>query len=306
MNDELLNYLSIVEANLKDINPIERAKVIIEVENQVKESTLKYPEKTIHQILEDLGTPDHLANHYRLQKGLKTFKEKKPFSFLRFLLSLIIFFTLFMTTLTLVAIWKFSPVFEVNEKENRVVILGGLIELDGKSGKTKIMNSYQYLDNQYTNSFEGSIDIIDNEFEELVVNFKSGTLIFNAVNSQILSWNCQLDSPPKEEYINKSNEIIELDFETLKGVSCTISIPSNMKVTADGHDARVEVNEPLSDIYVEIKYGTVVFTPNPETDYKYEVNVDAGEKARFINSENEDAIEINLTVKEGNILKGNK
>ena len=165
------------------------------------------------------------------------------------------------------------------------------------------MDNYQYLDNQFTNSFEGSIDILNNEFEELVVNFKSGTLDIENGESQKVSWKCQMDSPPKAEYVNKSSAIIELDFEKLDGIACTLRVAPELKVTIDGHDGRLQIKEPLFDIYAEIKFGQIIFTPNPEIDYQYLVEVGQGQKSEFISSNKDGAVEINLNVGSGQVMR---
>ena len=304
MKEELQQYLTKVEGYLKDISPIERANIVLEVSNLVEAQTASYPDKSIHQVLEDLGTPSSLANHYRLTIGAKTFKEKKPFSFFKFCLYIIAFMTISFFVLGAVVVWNFTPVFEVDEKSNRVTILGGLVDINGRSGRVKIMDHYQYVDNTYTNSFEGSIDILDNEFDEVVVNFSSGIMNLTFTNSNKLSWVCKLESAPKENFINKSMQIIELDFEDLEGVSCDLTIPSALKSTLDAKDGRVIVTEPLTDIYVELENGQILFRPNPEISYKYEVDIEKGNiQGNFESSTNDNAIEINLSLKNGTIIK---
>lgn len=303
MNTELNNYLSKVEGYLSDIGPSERASIILEIKAQVEQSNQDFPDKTIHQVLNDLGEPSALANHYRINKGLKTVKKNKPFSFFKFCLivSLTMFGILILTTLVLT--WKFTPLFELDETNNRITVLGGLIDVNGKSGKVKIMDSYQFVDNNFTNSFEGSLDIIDENFDEIVVNFTSGVLNLSYNDQNIVRWSCKLDSPPKEDFINRSDSIIELDFEELSGISCDVSAPSSFKTTVDAKDARVTIAEPLNDIFVELSNGDIFFKPNPEFDYKYELESSSTTNNYFNNSDTVDSIEINLSTKNGSIIK---
>jgi len=304
MKEELQQYLSKVEGYLKDISPLERANIVLEVSNQVEAQIASYPDKSIHQVLEAIGTPSSLANHYRLSKGLKTFKENKPFSFLKFCLYIIAFMSISFFVVGAIVVWKFTPVFEVDEKNNRVTVLGGLVDINGRSGRVKIMDHYQYVDNTYTNSFEGSIDILDNEFDEVVINFSSGIMNLSFTNTNKLSWVCKLESAPKENFINKSMQIIELDFEDLEGVSCDLTIPSTLKSTLDAKDGRVIVTEPLTDVYVELENGQILFKPNPEINYKYEVDAQKGTvMGNFESSTKDNAIEINLSLKNGSIIK---
>lgn len=303
MNTELNNYLTKVEGYLKDIGPTDRSVIILEIEAQVEQSAKNYPDKTIHQVLKDLGEPSVLANHYRLNKGLKTVKKNKPFSFFKFCFIISASMVGVLILITLVLTWKFTPLFELDEENNRITVLGGLIDVNGKSGKVKIMDSYQFVDNNFTNSFEGSLDIIDENFDEVVVNFTSGTLNLTYNDQNIVRWSCKLDSPPKEDFINRSDSIIELDFEELSGISCDVSAPSNFKTTVDAKDARVTIQEPLNDTFVELSNGDIFFKPNPEIDYKYELESSSTTNNLFRNSDNVEAVEINLSTKNGNIIK---
>lgn len=303
MNTELNNYLSKVEGYLRDIGPSERSTIILEIQAQVEQSNKNYPDKSIHQVINDLGEPSALANHYRINKGLKTVKNNKPFSFFKFcmIISLSMIGLLILTTLILT--WKFTPLFELDEENNRITVLGGLIDVNGKSGKVKIMDSYQFVDNNFTNSFEGSLDIIDENFDEVVVNFTSGVLNLTYNDQNIVKWSCKLDSPPKEDFINRSDSIIELDFEELSGISCDVSAPSRFKTTVDANDAKVSIAEPLNDIFVELRNGDIEFKPNPEFDYKYDLESSTPTNNFFRSSNNKESIEIKLSTKNGRILK---
>ena len=266
MSIELNQYLTKTESYLKDISPTERAAIVLEIQSQIKSSINMYPDKTINQILQDIGSPASVANRYRSNKGLKTFKENKPFSFFKFIFTIsVIFFLIIVAGISILA-WKFTPVFKLDEQSNRITILGGLIDINGKSGKVKIMDNYQFVDNNFTNSFEGSIDIMEENYDEVVVNFKSGTLNLSYTEQDQVSWDCKLDSPPKENFINKSEEIIELDFEELDGISCDVTAPTNYKTTVDAQDGRVRILEPFNDVYIEIDNGDIIFRPKPEFD----------------------------------------
>lgn len=303
MRMETNQYLIKTEHYLKDLSPSDKANIILEIQDHLNKQVSEFPKKDIQIIISELGSPQSVANKYRRQKGISDFKENKPFSFFKFIFSIsVILFTIFVIAIGLL-IWNFTPIFKIDENSNRITILGGLIDVNGKSGKVKFMDHYQFTDNNFTNSFEGSIDIIEENYDELVVNFKSGTLNLTYNEQNQVNWNCKLDSPPQEDFVNRSEEIVELDFEELDGISCDISAPTRFKTTVDATDGRVTILGPLNDTFVELTNGDIIFRPNPELDYKYELDATRLDINTFESSTAKDAIEINLTTKNGDLIR---
>lgn len=304
MKDQNLieSYLLRLERALIPLSSSERAKIVLENHTHISEALNKYPDKTTQELLEDLGSPEKVANHYLMDKGLKTYKPKKN-SFLKFFLySSGTFLLLFVGIITFV-VWKFTPIYKYDEENKRVIILGGLVDLNQKSGEYKILNEYKFVENQFTNSFEGSIEVRREEYDEIVVNFQSGMMTFENSQDTKLAWNCKLENPPTDDFMSFGTDMIEMDFVRTGGSSCTIEVPIDMKLTAFGENAQVILNEPEYDSYVEIDNGQIVIGPNPEIDYKYDLSVKNGAKDIFESSLNEKAYEIKGVLENGSISK---
>lgn len=276
---------------------------MLEIEQHIEEALEKYSDKTLGNILEDLGSPERVANHYRLDRGLKTFKpDRHPiFKWLSItFLGSIGLFLVFMLTL----VWKFTPVFEVDEKNQRVVILGGLIDINATSGKMKIMDEYKFVDNKFTNHFDGSIDFPREEYDELVINFKSGILNLSTSPDAKLTWNCKLEVEPNEDFMDRNKGVVVINLENYEGVDCEIGVPSEVKLTVDGKDAQISVSDAEFDTYIEIENGSVFFNYNPEVDYSYDLKVENGTVAPDFTSSNEkDAYETKIYIDNGSIQK---
>ena len=301
-NIVLEQYLLELENRLKALGPSERSKIVYETYQHVLESKQKFPEKTIDEILSDLGPADLLANHHLLDKGQRTFRANKH-PFLKWITGIFFGSIAFFCLIIGLLIWKFTPVFKIDEKTQRVVILGGLIDVNGISGKIKVGDTYQFVQNKYTNQFNGSMDIPKEEFDELIVNFKSGTIDIRSSLNSTLSWDCQLELPPNKDFVNVGTDIVEIDLEKTGGSSCQIEVPPHLKLTVDGKEGQVTLTEPDNDSFVEIKNGNVALSPNPELDYKYDLKVDNGTIGEFFNSENDSAIEIRVNITNGSILR---
>ena len=54
------------------LNPSDRAKIVLDINEHIHEALNKYEDKSLKEVREDLGHPQKVANHYRLDRGLKT------------------------------------------------------------------------------------------------------------------------------------------------------------------------------------------------------------------------------------------
>lgn len=302
-NRKLNQYLFQLEKHLVDLSPSDRSKIVLEIEQYIEDALERYSDKSVDQILEDLGTPERVANHYRLDRGLKTFKPARH-PIIKWLsitfLGSIGLFLIFILTL----VWKFTPIFEINEKTQQVTILGGLIDINGTSGKVKIMDDYKFVDNKFTNHFDGAIDFPREEYDELVINFKSGILNLNTSPEQKLTWNCKLEVAPSDDFMDRSKGVIVINLENYEGVDCEIGIPAEVKLTVDGKDAQITVSDAEFDTFIEIKNGTVFFNYNPEVDYAYDLKVKNGiVSPSFKSSKGKNAYETKIYIDNGSIQK---
>lgn len=302
-NKKLHDYLFKLEKHLSDLSPSDRSKIILDIENHIEDSLRKYSDKSLDQILEDLGSAERVANHYRLDRGLKTFKPNrhpilKWFS-ITFLGSIGLFL-IFILTL----IWKFTPVFEVDEKNQRVTILGGLIDINGTSGKIKVGDEYKFVDSKFTNHFEGSIDFPKDVYDELVINFKSGQLNLNTASEAKLSWSCKLETPPNEEFMDRNKGVVIINLENYEGIDCDIQVPPDVKLTVDAKEGQVTLTDAEYDSYIELANGLVYFNYNPEVDYSYDIKVKNGTVSRdFISSGAKEAYEVKIYIENGKVDK---
>lgn len=300
----LEQYLFTLEKSLSDLHPSDRAKIVLDINEHILEALDKYQDKKLIEVLEDLGHPQKVANHYRLDRGLKTFKPARNPILKWFSITFLGSIGAFLLFIA-VMVWKFTPIFEVDEDQGRVVILGGLIDINQTSGKVKIMDQYNFVDNQFTNQFDGAVEFPKEEYDEVVVNFKSGVLNFTLSTEQKLSWNCKLDTPPSGDFLNRSKDIIELDFEGFDGIACDIAVPAEAKLTVDGKDAKITVIEAEFDTYIEVNNGSVFFNGNPEVDYNYDLKVKQGTIDNFNSSDDPNAFETKIYVENGTISKSN-
>ena len=226
MDKRLEQYLFELERSISDFPPSLKAKVISEINQHIQEALEKYPDKNISQILDDLGPASKVANHYRLDSGFKTFKPNKHpfwrFITIAFLGSIIVF------TLSIgVLVWKFTPVIKIDEEKQRFMLFGGLIDINGKSGKIKVFDQYKFVENKYRNEFDGAYTIESNQ-DEVLIKFNSGKIDLKNSLDRSIKWNCKLENPPTKDIIAFKQDSVRLNLDEFGGGSCELDLPVDL------------------------------------------------------------------------------
>lgn len=134
INYRLESYLRELDKSLAQIPMAERSDIILELNGHITES-LKT--KSIDEVLNALGKPDQVANRYLLERGLQPIPKKRGGCFKWGCLGVVAFFLVLILAIVLL-VRGFFPLIQVNDKEERVRILGGLIDVDGVKETVKI------------------------------------------------------------------------------------------------------------------------------------------------------------------------
>lgn len=300
----LEQYLFDLEKNLADFPPSKKAEIVLENHRHILEAREKYPDKNLKEILDDLGPAQKVANHYRLDSGLKTFKPKTKHPVLKwFSITVLGSFAILFIFLGAV-VYKFTPLASVDEDEGRITLLGGLIDINETSGKIKVFDQYKFVDNRYTNQFEGAFELTP-DMNEVVVHFDSGIVNFKTSLDKRASWKCKLQNPPGKNIVSVLPRALEIDLAPYGGGSCDIEVPVDATLTATGRDAQVNVYEPEYDLMVEFENGALNFAPNPEVDYNYDIRIENGRSDEFSSSQRANAYEVKLYLENGDVRKVN-
>lgn len=283
-------YLKITESYLSDLSVMERTEILNEINNEISQKDLP-----------DLPPPLNLVNKKRAEMGIYAFKYQEKKSFLSLFFKFIVIMTTLFFIFIGVVVWKFTPVFKVDEERNRVIILGGLIDIDGRAGKFKIGDNYKFTDSKYENELKASIDMSKFK-DEAIIKFNSGSFKLKTSDSNSLKIKCKLDSSPTQETISQSDEIIELDFTSFDGSSCELEVPVDRKITLEGKNSTVSINNPEFNLYIELDNGNVDIQPSPEVTYNYLIDVKSGHKSDFGLINKNSMFDINVSVNNGSVI----
>jgi hypothetical protein len=315
-NQKLEQYLNRLEYCLGGVPVSDKAEIITEIKSHVMDAVESYPDKSISDILNGLGEPEQVANRYLLERGLEPRRAPKHpvvkwlvIGFLgTFAMSLVAFF---------IVVWQFSPLVNVNEKTGRVQILGGLIDVQEKNGKSKVkirLDDALIGDKDISNMINGKfeIDIDENEVSgdkdlvkidakiPLKLKFSNTSVTIETSDNSILSYECDVVG----SYSQSANEPLTYDFTQTTGAECIFKVPMNRDITVDLGNGKLELNKLKNNIKVTCTNAKVEIAPDEKTLYDYDLSVKAGLVDEFIDNDNAaNAYKVTVKVVNGLIEK---
>lgn len=284
-------YLKEVDKFLDDLPILERNKITSDLHQRIMndESLLEV-------------SPLEIANRLRVESGHDTLppvKAKFSFgkAFLKTMLFMFICFLLFLAFL----IWKFTPVLEIDNETQRITILGGLIDIDGKSGKFVIGDDVHFTASSNSNDFSGSI-VSQAATSKIIINFNSGKIDFKNSETEEFSFECKLSTPPSDSSIVESAHQVILDLSQFESSSCDLMIPKDTKVIVKGDIGAIEVFNPHFDFDLELDKGNLKIEQDVDRTYYFDLSVETGAIETFNGTTAEKAEhKIVAKIKTGNI-----
>jgi hypothetical protein len=297
---DIQDFLNKVEAHLQDLDLPVRQAALDEWRSTLHQYLQKMPDTDFLRLKRLLGGPRGVANTIRLQKGV-SLKGSNASSTRQAVVWVLgsgaLVFVLLLTFLW----WKFTPL--INISDERVQILGGLIDIDGQLGQVKMGDSFEYTDPQYKNFFEGNYEI-PAEVEDMIVEFDRGQIELSYTPDNRLSWSCKVSTEPSDGFIRQEKEAVVVSLKNLGGSDCTFKLPSRLKHTINGDAGKVVVLAPANDTFVQLGSGLVEITPDSEVTYRFDVRVGTGAvDGDFAALSKDQGVEIKVDVGTGRVQK---
>lgn len=286
---KLNDYLREIEIALGEISVAERSDILLELDGHIRES-LEKGGQSIDQILEALGSPQQVANRYLLSKGIQ---PVKPRGFPWF--KAIGLTTLGVMSLTVIAlvllIRSFSPILHVDEEAGRVVILGGLIDVNEKEGKVSLGKGKLQLNGQEVNfkvDFEGNTQEFDGVLNsqgksKLNVSGTNGKFKFETSESKDIEYSCEVANIG--DTINLDNIIVtdrkgEIDFQfsdnLFSGAKCDLIVPKGLDLKVELGNGKLVFDELQQNASLKLDNGMVEFFRHPEVAYSFKTRLKRG------------------------------
>jgi hypothetical protein len=299
---KLESYLSTLDKSLGPIQVSERAEIVTEIKSHVLEAQQRDPSQSLESVLAALGEPEQVASRYLLERGLKPVKPAKRSIIKWLVIGFLGTFGLILT-FVLVLIFKFSPLIQVDDNKEHVTLLGGLIEVNGKSGDVRIGQS-KFTDNGDGN-FRGFEVVTPEEVSEIFIPFTNAKFILENSDDQSFQWDCKtkgsgpaLTNPPKPE-----NKVLKIDLQNTFSAKCDFKIPAKMAVKITGNNLKMDVQRPHYHLDLDAQNGKVELSPDTEQKYHFNMKVKNGKLDTFDSTNKAGALQISISLINGIISK---
>lgn len=294
----LETYLSSLERVLKPFSVSDRAEIVTEIKSHVLSALEREPNSSIDTILAALGEPELVANRYLIERGVKP--TKPPISpIVKWLvIGFLGTFAMFLTFVGIM-IFKFSPILKMNGPNEKIALLGGMIEVDKDTGNFFLNDLLQH-----SYQFEGQEKWISGQSIE--ANFANGKFEITNSGSDIISWKCAAKGGAKhqsDKILSKSNNNLVLNLDQYAGVKCDLEIPRGARFKIQGANGKIKFDEPRYGVDVELSNGKVEIKPDESVNYKYSLAVSNGKIDSFVSSDKADAYLIKINLSNGKISK---
>ncbi len=284
-------YLKKIDEYLSDLNVMDKVRLIEEMSEEIEQKDVK-----------QLEPPLEYVNRKRISAGFYPYAPKKPFSLLAFFFKFIGFSVVFFSLIIGIAIYKFSPIFKVDEETNRVIILGGLIDINGDAGKVKILDQYHFDKSVMGNDLQATM-ALEPEKDEIIVNFISGSFQVETSRTGEFSLDCKLAVPAPQNIIQTETDYVRLNLKEIDGAACELKVPVDKKITFEGEGGNIQIVNPEFNIYIDMDDGRVAIQPENEMDYKYQISLANGMIGEFESVDSDQAYEININLDNGSVVR---
>lgn len=301
-NPQLERYLQDLDKALSQISLSDRAEIITELKSHLLEAERKNPEHNFRQLLDSLGSPEQVASRYLMERGLKPAEPLKP----RIWSPIIKWLTIgSLGVCTIVAVMviilaiKFSPILKIDAANDQLMLLGGLISIDGNEGVLKVGDTVMRGDKK-AQKFEGKKPLTNPEKYTLVIPFTNSKLeLLNSLDND-LQWTCKTagsgEGPFKEDKYK-----LTLDLSHMFSSKCEVKLPKGIKVEISGANAKMEIEKPRYHLNAQIANGKISLKPDPHQNYVYDIHVTNGSTDHFDSKETPTSYRVAIRLSNGKI-----
>jgi hypothetical protein len=300
-DSKIESYLADLDRALGPIALSERAEIVTEIKSHLQNARERAPDQGVDQLLASLGAPSVVANRYLLERGLKPVPAPKRRDGAKWLLGTVALLLLFSGGLVALLAWKFTPILAIDEKNDRITILGGFISIDGKAGKLKIGSNEVRTDDEQ-HRFEGSRTLAPGG--EVRLMFAMGMIsVANAPGNELV-WKCMLGIPVRDPMLTAREGNLELDLRRSTGCRCELGVPSGARLSIVGADGKVTVEHPSFNLDLALDNGKVEISPDPTRKYRFDTHVRSGMVDAFPSSTDASALQMKVSMNNGKLSRG--
>lgn len=307
MSDDLKieYYLQQLDRELRALPVSQRAEIVTEIKSHIRDASDKDPKPDLQQVLNDLGSPRVVAERYLTFKGVapgSAASSNRPRRVLKWLAVATVASFALIFFLGLSAIWYFSPLIKVDGERGRVVLLGGLIDINEDLGQVKVGDMVMNDALKKAVNVQGEQDLSGREVRVLKIPFNTAKLEITNSADRKISWDCKA-ATNVEPKVSVTAGVMTLNLDALSLARCAIALPKGLITQFRGVNGHMEVDAPNGDLDIDLDNGKVEIGTDPARDYDFQVKVKNGLQDFFPRSQAKGALKVKVSVVNGMVKK---
>lgn len=291
------NYLAALERALKQLPVSDRADIVTEIKSHILSALERDPAASIPSVLSALGEPEIVANRYLAERG-QTLVKPPVSPIVKWIV------VGFLGTVALcllfvgVAMFKFSPLVSIDGEHDRVVLLGGMIDIDGEKDSVKIGNMEV---SGHSRKVSGTKALDEDEKRGVFIKASNGSLEVSTSDKNEIRWECVIDQDKPDPVLQENPEQFLLDMSYLGGEKCVLKIPEKHNLVLTAENGKISLVKPLFNIDLKFKNGKVNLVSSPSVAYKFDIHMQNAQVQGFESSEKPDAFLIRIQGENGKL-----
>lgn len=290
-------YLLQLDRGLAALPVSQRAEIVTEIKSHIQDVLTKDPQRDVEAILNDLGSASSVAEKYLASKGM-TAQPATRRPWLKWLaVGTVVAFALIFTA-GLSVIWYFSPILRVDQQNGRVVLLGGLIDVNEKIGRVRVGGLEVNDALKESSQTKGQDDLTDQNITKIEIPFNTAKLDVSSSSDLTMKWDCK-SSGHSQLKTEVTAGVLTLNLDSLNLAKCSISLPAGIATDFHGVNGHMEVDAPRDALNISLTNGKVNIRPDASRVYDFEVQVKNGLQDIFPRSSAKDAVKVKVNVVNG-------
>ncbi len=281
---QLEAWLRQLEAALNDISVVDRAGIVMELDSRIRDSYGRGG-RTLDEILGSLGEPAQVANRYRIERGAQPIsvpRSRTPSgAFFKWATIGALGFIGILTLGAAILVTRLFPLVKLDKGENRVKILGGMIDIEGSRLARGIGANFE--DSDLRLNFGGRDSRMSRKFEaalpgpvnSVVFTAGSAELEVESGSGRDVKYKCGTrggpDAAPAFE-VSPEKELA-MDLSAYDSAKCEIELPPFTAVKVDIADGDVKLEEMRNPVTAKLGNGRIVFEKHLAARYDMKAGV---------------------------------
>lgn len=295
--EDLDEYLKGLEEYLLDLRIDQRNKIILEIRSEI-ETALRLKNQDIETIIKSLGKEFDLINRFRLQAGFPKATNHKKRNWFKIIILSMASFVIIGVIAVLIFIKSLTPIFEINQKDGMLTLLGGKINLY-QDDETFFGGTRLKINKKELNKAEISGDLPGLNIDRINLVGENVDIALRSHDLETIKYKCQ----SKEAMNDFVAQIPDGYSFTLRGaIQCIFYFPVGVEIDGKFKQGFVNLRNLKQDVNIRVGNGHISWKQDNPANYQIRTKVSNGLVKGSLGKFSDDGnYRANLIIDNGNI-----